>query len=682
MKKFSKYLLIFTSNSIIFILSLYLVFFILLDEILSYMNHKELISASYAIFPFYVRVVIVFLLILLMFLFYRNSQRLKQEIQKRSKIERDSLEKGEKLKDSLALSHATLEATADGILVVDRDRRIVCHNQRLAAMWKVPSKVLRPGNDEEAVGFVLKQLKDPAKFIESLERHYNSEPRTEHKDEIEFKDGRIFERFTIPQIRDGEIIGRVFSFRDVTQRKQMEAQLIYQTTHDILTLLPNRVILLDRVNQAIKHSKRSHQIGALLFFDLDQFKLINDSLGHDMGDVLLQSVARRLEYFTRENDTVARWGGDEFAILLTTLPNEKAVVPIVKRYLKELEKNFNICKYNLNITSSVGISFFPKDGQTAMTLLKNADSAMYAAKVEGPNNFKFYTSQMSIRTENQLQLINELRVALYNKQLSLHYQPLFNLTNGSIVGAEALLRWFHPKHGFIPPKDFIQIAEESGLILTIGEWVLHTACTQNKFWQEEGLSPISIAINLSSQQFKLGDIVNSISKTLKKTKLDVKYLDIELTESLIMENTEMYLQIMKALKKIGVGISIDDFGTGYSSLSYLKRFPIDKIKIDQTFVSDLPNDHDDAAIVRAILAMAKQLNLKVIAEGIETREQLSFLQKYSCDLGQGFLFSKAIPPKEFSKLLKKNPFFNHKSLGLIHVSTKPKDGRSQSQEHV
>lgn len=633
-------------------------------------------------FPLYFRILFFTTALLLILFMYRNSVMLKKEINRREAVERESLEQGNKLEEALALSRATLEATADGIVVVDRDRRIVGYNERGAKMWKAPSRVLRPGEEKEIIHYIMKQVKDPIKFVADLERLYNAEPGKEMKEEIELKDGRTFERYTMPQMRDNEIIGRVFSFRDVTERKQMESQLIYQATHDVLTLLPNRVILLDRVNQAIKHSKRSNQIGALLFFDLDQFKLINDSLGHGMGDTLLQSVARRLEYFTRENDTVARWGGDEFAILLNTLSKEEEVNSIVKRYLKELEKPFNIDKYVLSITSSVGVSFFPKDGQTAMTLLKNADSAMYAAKTEGPNNFKFYTSQMSMRTEKQLQLINDLRIALHNHQLALHYQPLIDLTNGSIIGAEALLRWFHPKHGMIPPKEFIHIAEETGLILPIGEWVLQTACAQNKTWQNEGLSPISIAINLSGQQFKLRDVVTLINKTLDKTKLDSQYLELELTESVIMESTELYLQIMKALKKIGVKISIDDFGTGYSSLSYLKRFPIDKLKIDQSFISDIPNNHDDAAIVRAILAMAKQLNLKVIAEGIETQEQLSLLQKYSCDFGQGFLFSKAVPPKEFSKLLKKNPFFNHKSLDLGHFSSKPNDGRSQSQEHI
>ena len=653
MKKLNPISIILVCTITVYVALMVLFTYIPFHVMQNFVYENSFLSFSHPIFPLYVKILFFTTTLFLILFLYRNSVMLKIEIKRREEVERESSEKGNKLEEALALSHATLEATADGILVVDRNRRVVGHNERAAKMWKVPSKVLRPGNDEEAAKFVMKQLKDPSKFIADLERLYNAEPGKEIKDEIEFKDGRIFERYTMPQMRGAEIIGRVFSFRDVTKRKEMEEQLIYQATHDILTLLPNRVILLDRINQAIKSSKRTNGMGGLLFFDLDQFKLINDSLGHDMGDTLLQSVARRLEYFTRENDTVARWGGDEFAILLSTLSKEEEVAPIINRYLKELAKPFNIDRYSLSITSSVGVSFFPKDGQTALALLKNADSAMYAAKSRGPNNFKFYTPQMSVGTKKQLQLANDLHEALKNDQLTLHYQPLIDLKDGAIIGAEALLRWYHPKLGFVPPKEFIHIAEETGLILSIGEWVLRTACTQNKAWQKEGFSPITISINLSGQQFKLRDVGTLVNKILKKIDLDSKYLELELTESIIMENTEMYLKIMNSLKKIGVNIAIDDFGTGYSSLSYLKRFPVDKIKIDQSFIADLPEDKDGAAIVRAILAMAKQLNLKVIAEGIETKQQLSFLRKYSCDMGQGYLFSKPIPGLKFARLLKK-----------------------------
>jgi diguanylate cyclase (GGDEF)-like protein len=613
-------------------------------------NFLSLLQKSW---HFVIPLIFLFSVIAIIFLIYRNNQVLKKEISRRTRVEQESQKKGENLERALSLGIATLESTADGILVVDENRKIAGYNQKFANMWNIPSSVLVPGNDNEAVQHVLKQLKDPDEFIKSLERLYYSDPGAEYIDEVEFKDGKIFERYTIPQRLGDKIIGRVFSFRDITKRKQMEEQLIYQATHDALTLLPNRVILLDRIKQAIKYSRRSHQIAAVLFFDLDRFKLVNDSLGHDLGDILLQSVARRLEHCVRENDTVARWGGDEFVILLTSLSCEEDVIPIVNKCLESLGEVFVIDKFHLNVTTSVGISFFPKDGQNPFSLLKNADSAMYFAKSEGHNTYKFYTQKMNKHTREQLELANDLHNALVKDQLTLHYQPLIDLKNNSIVGVEALLRWYHPSRGLISAKEFIPIAEDTGLILSIGEWVLRKACFQNKFWQEKGLPHIFMSVNLSGQQFKQKNVVELVNSILKETRLDPKYLEMELTESVIMENTRAYLNYMKELKKIGVGISIDDFGTGYSSLSYLKRFPVDKIKIDQSFITDLPDNDEDAAIVRAILALAKHLNLQVVAEGIETESQLSFLRKNGCNVGQGYLFSKPIPSEAFAKLLKK-----------------------------
>jgi diguanylate cyclase (GGDEF)-like protein len=628
------------------------------DVVQNFLYENSFFFSSRTIFPFYIRILIFTTTLFLILFMYRNSIMLKKEIKCREDVERESSEKGKRLEEALALSRATLEATADGILVVNRHRQVVGHNERAVKMWKVPPRVFRPGNDEEAAQYVMKQLKNPAKFIAGLERLYNAEPGKEIKDEIEFKDGRIFERYTMPQMRGNEIIGRVFSFRDITQRKAMEEQLLQQATHDALTLLPNRIILQDRIQQELLYSKRSSKMATILFFDLDGFKLINDSLGHDFGDILLQSVSRRLEGCVREQDTVARWGGDEFVILLTSLSQEGDIIPIVSKCLEAVEKPFIIDKHTVSITSSVGITILPKDGVTVAALLKNADSAMYEAKASGRNNYKFYSSSMNRNTEHKLELINDLHEALATNQLKLHYQPIIDLQSTSIVGAEALLRWHHPKRGFISPQEFIPIAEETGLILPIGEWVLRNACLQNLNWQKEKLPPISISINLSGQQFRQRDITELVSKILNETGMDAEYLNLELTESVIMESSQIYLNYMLELKELGVGLVIDDFGTGYSSLSYLKLFPVDKLKIDKSFVSGLPNDGDDAAIVRAILAMAKQLNLEVVAEGVETIEQFSFLRNYSCDTCQGFLFSQAVPPEEFSAMLQKNKFKN------------------------
>ncbi len=649
-------ILIFTIATCVALMVLFT--YIPFDVMKNFFYEDRFLSFSQPIFPFYIRILFFATTFFLILFFYKNSVMLKKEINLRKEVERENLEKGNRLEEALALSRATLEATADGILVVDRNRRIVGHNQRGAKMWKTPSKVLRPGNDEEAAKYVMKQLKDPAKFIADLERLYNVEPGKEIKDEIEFKDGRIFERYTMPQMRGNEIIGRVFSFRDITQRKAMEEQLLQQATHDTLTLLPNRIILHDRIQQELLYSKRSNKMATILFFDLDGFKLVNDSLGHDFGDILLQAVARRLERCVREQDTVARWGGDEFVILLTSLSQEAEIIPIVRKCLEAIEKPFIIHKHTVSITSSVGITILPKDGTTVAALLKNADSAMYEAKYSGRNSYKFYSSGMNKNTQHKLELINDLHKALEANQLKLHYQPIIDLQSGSIVGTEALLRWHHPKKGLISPQEFIPIAEETGLILPIGEWVLRNACLQNVSWQQEKLPPIYIAINLSGQQFRKRDITNIVSNILNETKMDAKYLNIELTESVIMENSQIYLNSMLELKELGVNLVIDDFGTGYSSLSYLKLFPVDKLKVDRSFVSGLPENADDAAIVRAILAMATQLNLTVIAEGVETMEQFSFLQNESCSMCQGFLFSQAVPSQDFAAMLKKNKFKN------------------------
>jgi len=670
MKKSTKYtLLAILTGGIVLSVGYLLTDATLTKKILSYYLIVDKFF-MHPILPFYFRLLAMILLVCAIVFLYRDSTLLKKEIRHREQIEKESIEKGNELEKSLALSKATLEATADGILVVDANRKFAGHNKQFVEMWKVPPSILGPGNDEKAVNHILSQLKDPNEFIAGLERLYKAEPWAEHLDEILFKDGRIFERYTKPQMQGDEIIGRVFSFRDVTRRKEMEEQLMYQATHDSLTALANRVILLDRINQELKTSKRSKNIGAVLFFDLDQFKLVNDGLGHDIGDILLQAVARRLEHCIREQDTVARWGGDEFVILLTDLKHENEAIPVAIKCLKVLEESFVIDKHTLSITSSVGISFLPKDGKTTMTLLKNADSAMYYAKNEGRNNYKVYTQIMGAYTKKQLELTNELHEAVKSNQLMVYYQPLVDLRDGSITGAEALLRWNHPTLGFIAPQDFIPVAEDTGLILAMGEWVLRMACLQAKSWQEKGFPALTMAINLSGRQFKQKNIPEIVAKIIKETKIEAQYIELELTESVIMDNTQAFLEYMHELKAMGVKLVIDDFGTGYSSLSYLKRFPVDTLKIDLSFIAGIPGSKDDTAIVRAILAMAKQLHLDVVAEGIETENQLSFLTDNFCQRGQGFLFSEAVPSDEFTNLLKKNNFksmFEHKDGKKVSV---------------
>lgn len=583
---------------------------------------------------------------------YYEHRKLKCQIDYQTKLEKETAAKGEELIRALSLSQATLEATADGILVVDENRKIAGHNELFREMWKIPKNVLITGNDEEAVQYVLGQVKDPAQFIANLERYYNSEPDSQDFGLVEFKDGRIFERYTMAQRLDNQIIGRVFSFRDITQRKQMEEQLIYQATYDALTNLPNRVLLEDRLTQAIQRARRFKTKIAILFFDLDRFKLVNDSLGHNIGDILLQAVGNRLQACIRESDTLARWGGDEFVIILPDIETHKDIMPIINRCQEALAEVFRLDAHEIGITSSVGISIFPGDGKDVNSLLKNADSAMYNAKQEGPNRHSYYQSHMNARAMELLELERDLRYALENKEFILHYQPAVDLKNSEIIGAEALLRWVHPTKGLIPPYQFIELAEETGLILDIGEWVLRTACAQNKAWQKAGLPEIVISVNLSSHQFRHKNLVQSVAHALKSTKLDPRHLELELTESSIMGNTELYLRAMEDLKALGIALSIDDFGTGYSSLSYLKRFPVSKLKIDRSFIKDLPKDEDDGAIVLAIIALAQQLKLSVTAEGVETEEQLHFFKEHECQEIQGYYFSRPVEADAFAELLK------------------------------
>lgn len=549
-----------------------------------------------------------------------------------------------------SLLRTTLESTADGILVVDRTGKIVTYNQKFRKMWHIPENLMNTGNDDDALRHVLQQLKDPEAFFQKV-MHLYANPELDCFDEFEFADGRIFERYSIPQRMGKDIIGRVFSFRDVTQRKQMEEKLIHQATRDSLTDLPNRILLEDRISQAIKVSKRQKTKIAILFIDLDRFKLVNDSLGHNIGDTLLKTVAERLKGCLRETDTIARWGGDEFIIVLPDLGYKEECIPIINLCQESLESIFSIDSHSINVTSSVGVSFYPDDGSSTMVLLKNADTAMYNAKSNGRNNFCFYKAQMNEKAIEQLELESDLHRALEEQEFFLQYQPLFDVKSDTIISAEALLRWQHPVRGLIPPIEFIQLAEESGLIIPIGDWVLKTACQQNKAWQNMGLPPIKVAVNVSSIQFKQDNILQTVKTVLEDTKLEPQYLDLELTEGIMMENTQLFISVMNVLKNIGVGLVIDDFGTGYSSLSYIKRFPVNKIKIDKSFIHDIHFDKDGRAIVQAIIAMARKLNLRVVAEGVETAEQAQFLKAQLCDEIQGYFYSRPLDANIFQDLL-------------------------------
>ena len=453
---------------------------------------------------------------------------------------------------------------------------------------------------------------------------------------------------------DGQLTGVVIVFHDVSEAKAMATKMAHLAQHDSLTNLPNRVLLNDRIAQAITLANRHHTHLALLFLDLDNFKHINDSLGHATGDKLLRLVTERLKECVRESDTVSRVGGDEFVILLAENKNSEDAGVSAQKILDALQAMHLIGKSQLHITTSIGISVYPADGINAETLIKSADTAMYHAKGKGRNNYQFFKSEMNTRAVERLIIENNLRLALEKQQFILYYQPKVNLNTGQITGVEALLRWQHDEWGEIVPDIFVPVAEDTGLIIPIGRWVLRQACMQAKIWQGAGLQDITLAINISAQEFLQKDFVAGVRAILIETGLAAHFLELEITESVLMRDAECSKNILQQLKKMGIKLAVDDFGTGYSSLSYLQRFPIDVLKIDRSFVQNIESAKDDGIIVSAIISMGNSLKLKVVAEGVETPSQLAFLKARQCEEGQGYFFSHPLIAENFAELLLKN----------------------------
>lgn len=442
---------------------------------------------------------------------------------------------------------------------------------------------------------------------------------------------------------------------EVSERKKSEDIARHMASHDQLTGLPNRVLLNDRLEHMLAEGERYQRLGAVIFLDLDNFKNINDTLGHAEGDELLKAVAKRLKKRMRGSDTLARHGGDEFILIIQDLKKVEHITRVMDGIFSEFSEPFNLKGQKFFVSTSIGVSFYPNDGKDADTLLKNADIAMYKAKGDGKNTYQLFDSAMNEKALERVILESKLRNAIESEDFILHYQPQIDINSGETVGLEALVRWEEKEIGLIPPGQFIPLAEDTGLIVPIGEWVLHTACLQNRLWQDKGLNPVNMAVNVSLRQFKQSDFVDNVKRVIADTNLNPKYLELELTESSIMEDVKSNIELLHELKSLGLKLSIDDFGTGYSSFEYLKQLPVDILKIDLSFIRDITENADDAAIVEAIIKVAHALKLEVIAEGVETIDQLRLLDQLQCDKMQGYLVSKPVAPsEEFERFLAKN----------------------------
>lgn len=559
-------------------------------------------------------------------------------------------EADEALREAERRYRSIFENAIEGIYQSTPDNGYLAVNPALARMYgySSPQDLISTLKDIEHQVYV-----EPKRRIEFMQLMKKNSVVTNFESRIYKRDGEIIwisENARAVFSSSGELVFYEGTVEAITERKLHEAEIQFQATHDALTGLPNRTLLYDRMQQAVLHSERYSNITAIAFLDLDQFKFINDSLGHQVGDELLKITAQRLTSCLRESDTVARQGGDEFVLLLTSQTDEDSITQTMQRVLHEVAQPWMANDLEFRITCSIGVTLCPDDGRDVETLLKNADSAMYKAKELGRNNFQYFAAEMNDTVTDRLALLNRLRQAIPKNEFILHYQPKIHLASGKIIGSEALIRW-NSDEGMVSPAAFIPLAEETGLIIQIGEWVLRTACRQNRTWQLAGHQPMPVSVNLSPRQLARGDIVELVERILAETGMEAKYLELEITESVMATDVEKSFALLTRLRALGVKISLDDFGTGYSSLSYLKRFPVDTLKIDQSFVRDIATNPDSAAIIKAIISLGHNLNLTVLAEGIETEEHFQFLLKHGCNEGQGYLMSKPVTNHAFIKLL-------------------------------
>ncbi len=571
----------------------------------------------------------------------------------------------EALKESESRHRAVIENAAEGMIIYDASGRIVITNSSA-------ERILGRGKDQ-LIGkspdtLELDAVREdgtpwPVEMRPAAVTLQTGEPQSDVVMGLRRPDGSL--TWLSINVRglggsDGQPPGGiVVSFTDITERRSFEERLTYLAQNDTLTGLPNRALLLDRLGQAITRAERRGTLVGVMLVDLDRFKEINDSLGHSAGDAVLKEVAGRIRRALRDSDTVARLGGDEFCVVLEDCENREKAAIAAAKLRRILDEPIPAESGEMFTAASIGLAVYPEDGESIEDLIKHADIAMYDAKREGGNAYRFYSRELHSKPADRLGLGTALRRAVERNELAVHYQPQIDIESGRPVGVEALLHWRHPELGILSPKQFIHIAEDTGLIVPIGEWVLKTACAEAKAWQQAGLPQLSVAVNLSARQFRDAQLAGKVAATLAVTGLAPRFLELEITESVIMSETGHTINVLTRLAHLGVRVSIDDFGTGYSSLAYLKRFPVHKVKIDRTFIRDIHSDRDDAAIVQAIITLAKTLSLGVVAEGVETSEQLAFLADLGCDQYQGFYFSSALPPKELIELLRsKFRYFN------------------------
>ena len=559
-----------------------------------------------------------------------------------------------RMEDELKLAAKVFDSSEEGIMIVDPNNKILKVNLSFTAVTGYKA--------QEVIGKtprILKSGRQSREFYVDMWHQLTREGHWQGEIWNRRKNGDLYaEWLSITNVQDkyGKVTHYIGIFSDITLRKLNEQEVEKLANYDVLTELPNRALLNDRLKQAVVQATRHKHCLSVLFLDLDRFKTLNDTLGHFIGDMLLQDVSKRLLSCVRESDTVARFGGDEFVIVLTDFKDEESATirsaEIAKKILTALSSPFELKENRFVTSTSIGFAVFPKDGQSVTELIKNADTAMYHAKDQGRNNFQYFSTSMRDDNLKRSLLVTDVHDAMIKSQFMVYYQPKVDLQDGGkTIGFEALARWQHPKKGFITPEDFIPVAEESGVIIELGTWILRTACQQLKRWHNAGHTDLSMSVNLSARQFVQNDLVETVKSVLKQTELDARFLDLEITESVMMKNMTEASNILKKLVRMGCTVSLDDFGTGYSSLTYLKKFPVHCIKIDRSFVRDIITNPDDKVIVKSIISIAKHMHIKVVAEGIETEEQVNYLIKQGCEMGQGYFYSEAVPAKEVTERL-------------------------------